>query len=58
MPSNPVSEPVPIVTSSVDANANKTVNYENFIPIAGLPSQGIFYENTLMGQPLKVEDLL
>lgn len=35
-----------------------SVSYENFIPIEGLPSGGSFYQNTLSGQPLKVEDLL
>lgn len=35
-----------------------SVSYETFIPIDGLPSGGSFYQSTISGQPLKVEDLL
>lgn len=31
---------------------------ETYIPIDGLPSKGLFYSGKLMGQPLKVEDML
>ena len=36
----------------------RTIQYDTFIPIDGLPSRGLFYKNELKGQPLKVEDLL
>ena len=43
---------------SNDEAIKSTGSYENFIEIDGLPSKGVFYDSPIMGQPLKVEDIL
>ena len=45
----------PLVSDTVNEVVKQ---YDNFIEIDGLPSQGVLYRDTLMGQALKVEDLL
>lgn len=48
-----------IVTPPAAAPATQEVKaYDTFIKIENLPSKGIFYRNDMLGQALKVEDLL
>lgn len=51
-------QPQPIIKVVSNLEPQPVINYENFIEIDGLPSKGFFYPETVMGQALKVEDLL
>jgi len=44
--------------AGVNLVENKPQKYETFVDIKGLPSMGLFYQDDISGQPLKVEDLL
>lgn len=59
-PQEPVTKIAPDIITPPAAKpaTHEKKAHDTFIEVGNLPSKGLFYRNTLMGQPLKVEDLL
>lgn len=58
MPVQPL-EPQPLKQEKPNTvRTEPVVNYDNFIEIQNLPSKGLFYNNKLYGQGLKMEDII
>ena len=53
-------EPKPTFFNAVKPLVTMSNKYptENYIPINGLPSGGLFYQTAIYGQPLKLEDII
>lgn len=56
-PATKITSQHPTPPASSPGSHEKKI-YDTFVEIGGLPSKGLFYRNTIMGQALKVEDLL